>query len=290
MASSAHVHRQRRAGASTERAATRLKRILTSNPRARHFTVRRIVRALGNEPQGSVTALFSAAGIFEAADMGYLSGAVTGAVGARMALRRQGVWLPRAVLRRKIPRQSLARVIYAVANVLEVAEERLQARWDWVFHPAMGVVLGLLIFLLALAGMTPILGMGAHAGASFLISIGMAERDGLVVMIGALAGVASLAIAISTVFGANRLLHTTKEWFARCFKRLNLHAAAWLLDRIDDGLGALCRMRWSSLLFILAEDVAGNAGSSIVERPSLRKRVQRIRDAARVKVGSGPRS
>lgn len=237
------------------------------------------MRALGEDPRDTVNVLFSAAGVFEAADIGYLSGAVTGAAGARIFLGRRGVWLPRAVLKRKIPRQSLARVVQAVTNVLEAAESRLEARWDWVFHPAMGVVLGLLIFLLALAAMTPILGMGAHAGAAFLISVGMAERDGLVVMIGALVGVASLALAIGALSRKSRLLHQTKAWLSRCFKRLELNAVAWLLDRIEEGLGAVCRIRWSSVLFIFAADAVGTYEPLTAERPSLRKRVQRIRDA-----------
>jgi hypothetical protein len=285
----ARALRQPRAGASRERAAARLKRILTANPRARNFTVRRIVQALGDDPRDPVNVLFSAAGVFEATDIGYLSGMVTSAAGARMALRRRGVWLPRAVLRRKIPRQSLARVIHAVANVLEAAESRLEARWNWVFHPAMSVVLGLLIFLLALAGMTPILGMGAHAGAAFLISLGMAERDGLVVMIGALAGVTSLALAIGAVFRKDRLLHEAKDWLSRCFKRLGFSGAAWLLDRIEEGLGAVCRVRWSSALFILAADAMGRDEPLAGERGLLRKRVQRIRDVEHRKASGGKR-
>lgn len=267
-----------------------MKRILTANPRARHFTVRRIIRVLGDDLAGPSSALFSAAGILEAADIGYLSGVVTGAIGARIALRREGIWLPRAVLKRKIPRQSLARVIRAVTNILEIAEARLQPRWDWVFHPAMGVALGLLLFLLALASMTPMLGFGAHAGSAFLMSVGMAERDGLVVMIGALAGVASLAVAICAVFRGNRLLQNARDWLAGCLKRLNLKAAAWLLDRIDDGLGALCRIRWSSLLFLFAADFAGEVDPSVFERQSLRKRVQLIRQAERLKVAEAIRS
>lgn len=290
MAPTARTHRQRHAGTPPTRAAARMRLILTANPRARHFTVRRIIRALGDDPQEPTGVLFSAAGIFEAADIGYLSGVVTGAVGAGIALRRQGVWLPRAVLRRRIPRQSLARVIRAVANVLEIAEARLEKRWNWVFHPAMGVALGLLLFLLALASMTPMLGWSAHSGAAFLISVGMAERDGLVVMIGALAGVASLAAAVCAAFRGNRLLRKVRDWFAGCLKRLNLNAAAWLLDRIDDGLGALCRIRWSSLLFLFAADFAGAAETTVFERNTLRKRAQLIRQTEREKASEATRS
>lgn len=260
-----------------ERLTQRLTRILTANPRARHFTVRRIVSALGESPQGPTIALFSAAGVFEAPDLCPLSAIVTGAIGARIAIRRQGVWLPRAVLRRKIPRTSLAKVIRAASNTLELAQSHMRARWRWVFHPAMSVVLGLILFLLAVTSLAPVLGITAHVGPAFVMSIGLAERDGLAVMIGALAGVASLAIAAMTVFHGKRLFHAIRNWLSACFKRLALQGAARLLDRIDQGLGALLRIRWSSLIFLFAADFAGGVDRSVLETRSLRRRVQRIR-------------
>ena len=106
------------AATSVERPAQRLRRILTSCPRARHFTIRRIVAALGDAPEGPTVALFSASGAFEVHDIGYLSGVMTGAVGVQLALQRGTVPLPRALLRRKIPRHALASVIRAVSNLL----------------------------------------------------------------------------------------------------------------------------------------------------------------------------
>lgn len=266
-----------------ERLAQRLARILTANPRARHFTVRRIVSALGESPQGPTIALFSAAGVFEAPDLSSLSAIVTGAVGARIALRRQGVWLPRAVLRRKIPRKSLAKVIRAATNALELAESHMRARWRWVFHPAMSVALGLILFLLAVASLAPVLGIAAHVGPAFIMSVGLAERDGLAVMIGALAGVASLAIAAMTLIRGKRFFCAVRNWLSACFRRLALRGAAALLDRIDQGLGALLRIRWNSLLFLFAADFAGGVDPSVFEKRSLRRRVQRIRAAERQK-------
>ena len=145
-----HAHDVRQAFApgselsAPERPSQRLRRILTLNPRARHFSVRRIIAALGDSPRSSTLALFSAAGVFDAPDVGHLSGVMTGALGAQLAFRRREVALPRAVLKRKIPRSSLAALIGAVANLLESAEALVQPRWDWVFHPGMGVALGLL--------------------------------------------------------------------------------------------------------------------------------------------------
>lgn len=266
-----------------DRPAQRLRRILSANPRARHFSVRRIVAALGDSPCEPTLALFSATGVFGADDLGCLSGFVTGTVGARMVLRRDGVWLPRSVLRRKIPRRALSEVIRAVCLVLDIAEGHARPRWRWVFHPAMSVILGLLIFLLALASVTPILGMAAHLGPAFIMSVGLAERDGLAVMIGALAGVALLARATMSLVPGRPLLTTTRNWLHACFKRMRLRSAAWLLDRLDQGLGALLRVRWSNLLLLFAADVSVGVDPSVYSRQTLRRRVHRIRAAQQLK-------
>jgi len=127
----------------------------------------------------------------------------------------------------------------------------------------MGVALGLLLFLLGVASMIPFLGLTAHHAASvFLMSIGLAERDGLTVMIGAVAGIASLAVAVATAMSGKQIWATTKRWLVHCFKRLRLHAAAWLLDRIEKGLGELLRIGWSNLLLLLVAGFAGGFDAS----------------------------
>jgi hypothetical protein len=283
-----HLNDVRQAGApgsgstADDRPSQRLRRILTSTPRARHFSVRRIIGALGDNPQGPALALFSAAGVFEAPDVGHLSGVMTGALGAQFAFRRQGVSLPRAVLKRKIPRRSLAALIGAVANLLETAEALVQPRWDWVFHPGMGVVLGLLLFLLGVASMIPFLGFTAnHAASAFLMSIGLAERDGLTVLIGAVAGIASLAVAVANAMSGKQIWGTTKRWLVHCFKRLRLHAAARLLDRIEKGLGELMRIGWNNLLLLFVASFAGSIDATADSRTSgggsLKARALRIR-------------
>jgi len=265
-----------------DRPAQRLRRILSSNPRARHFSIRRIVAALGEGQHGPTLALFSAAGVFEAPDVGHLSGVMTGAVGAQLAFRRQEIKLPRALLRRKIPRSSLAALIGAVANLLESAEAFVEPRWDWVFHPGVSVALGLLLFLLGLATMIPFLGLTAnHAASAFLMSIGLAERDGLTVMIGAVAGVAALAVAVANALSGKQLWAATRRWLVDCLKRLRLEAAVWLVDRIEQGLEDLLRLGWSHLLLLFASDFPDRIDAPAVPDATggraLRTRARRVR-------------
>lgn len=277
----------------SERPAQRLRRILTSNPRARHFSVRQIITALGENPQGPTLALFSAAGVFDARDVGHLSGVVTGSLGVHLVFRRHEVTLPRAVLKQKIPRSSLVTLIDAVANLLEKAERLVKPRWNWVFHPGVCVGLGVLLFLLGVASMTPFLGLTVnHAASAFVMSIGLAERDGLMVMIGAGAAILALAATVANVISGKQLWLTTKNWLVECVKQVRLRVAAWCLDRIENGLGDLLRIEWQSALLLFFSDFAGpriedpGTAGTRAER-SLKSRAQRIRMAQSQKIYGG---
>jgi hypothetical protein len=234
----------------------RLRRVLTEHPHAREFTVHKIIHALGDESFGPSLALFSAAGILELPDSAALSGRMISALGSGLALGRQTVALPRALLRRKIPRNALALLIHGVGSLLDEADGAVQQRWTWVFHPAMTVTLGLMLFLLGLASMTPVVGGGAqHAASAFLIALGLAERDGLAVVIGAVAGIAAIAVAALSVASGSKLWRKVKAWLLHCAYKLRLHALAKLLDRCCDGLGELVRLRWGGLLLLILTPV-----------------------------------
>jgi hypothetical protein len=239
------------------RLSCRLRRVLSDHPDARHFSVQHIVKALGPESAAPSIALFSAAGVFEAPDVAFLSGQVTGALGASLAIGRRDVHLPRALLRRKIPRASLALLIHGVSSMLESAEGAVRERWSWVFHPLMNGAVGLTLFLLGIASMAPIVGGGAqHAASAFFVAVGLAERDGLAVMIGAVAGIASLALAALSIASGRKLWAKIKSWPLQCARKLRLHALSNLLDHCCDGLGELARLRWSGLLLLLLSPVA----------------------------------
>jgi hypothetical protein len=272
-------------GAGHQRAqlSSRLRRVLLAHPQARHFTVHRIVKALGEDAAPSL-ALFSAAGVFEAPDVRALSAHITSALGAGLALGHRNVSLPRSLLRRRIPRNSLALLIHGVATMLDAGSGLMRERWSWMFHPAMSVALGVTLFLLGLASMVPLIGGGAqHAAAAFLIAVGQAERDGLAVMIGAVAGIASLAVAVLSLSSGRKIWRKIKAWLMRCARKLKLKALYALLDRCSEGLGALARMNWSELLLLLMSPesdtpirrrIAGEA------EPALRARSRRSRIAA----------
>jgi Exopolysaccharide synthesis, ExoD len=116
----------------------------------------------------------------------------------------------------------------------------------------MTVTLGLILFLLGLASMTPIVGGGVqHAASAFVIAVGLAERDGLAVVIGAVAGIAAIAVAVLSVASSSKLWRKVKAWLIYCAKSLRLHALTDLLDRCCDGLGDLVRLKWGGLLLLI---------------------------------------
>lgn len=258
--SGASVEVLNHAGVAHERArlSCRLRRVLSENPHARHFSVHHIISALGPDHAAPSIALFSAAGVFEAPDAAHLSGHVTTALGAGLVLGRSRLALPRSLLKRKIPRNSLALLVHGVASMLDSAEHAVRERWSWVFHPMMSGALGLTLFLLGLASMAPVIGGGVqHAASAFFVAVGMAERDGLVVMIGAVAGIASLALAALSIASGQKLWAKIKAWLLHCARRLHLDALADMLNHCCDGLGELMRMSWCGILLLMLSPVSG---------------------------------
>jgi hypothetical protein len=281
---SAHALRGAAVTHDRARLSCRLRRVLAENPRVTHFTVRHIIAALGSDDHAPSIALFAAAGVFEAPDATHLSGRLTSALGAGLALGRRDVQLPRSLLRRTIPRASLALLIHGVAAMLESAEGLVRERWSWVFHPMMGTALGLTLFLLGLASMAPIIGGGVqHAASAFFVAVGLAERDGLAVMIGAVAGVASLALAALSVASGQKLWAKVKAWLLHCARKLHLDALGNLLDHCCDGLSELVHMRWSGLLLLMISPVCAIPRRQRPEgapESRLRKRARRARMVA----------
>ncbi|MBB3102578.1 exopolysaccharide biosynthesis protein [Azomonas macrocytogenes] len=229
-----------------------MRNVLSKYPQRRHFTVHHIIEALGKDSPASSITFFAAAGVFDISNVKPLSGGVTAALGAHMMLGRRRINLPRCLLRRKIPRNSLSLLIHGISNLIEGTEQATCQRWSWVFHPAMNVVLGLILFLLGLASMAPIIGGGVqHAASAFLVALGLAERDGLAVMTGAIAGIASLAVAALSIASGRKLWTKIKAWLLGCARQLRLNALAAVLDHCCYGLGDLVQLKWSQLLLMM---------------------------------------
>jgi hypothetical protein len=112
---------------------------------------------------------------------------------------RKRLWLPSAIADKSVSRADLRRTVERLAPYLERLERICKPRLGIVTDPVGKVLIGLVIFALGVLMILPIpfLGNMPPGFAASVIAIGMTERDGLVVLIGAL--VSAVAIAVASV-------------------------------------------------------------------------------------------
>lgn len=134
--------------------------------------------------------------------------------------------------------------------MLEAAERLVRPRWHWINHPISRRAIGLLIFLLAVAIAYPLSGTGAlHALSIFVLSLGMAEADGLTILIGIVAGVLSLAVVVVTGFSPRILRSKLTRLLRKVGRKLGLSALARFLDRMGyRRLAMLLTFQWSDIV------------------------------------------
>ena len=175
------------------------------------FTVQNIVESLGGTSAfGTSLMLFSLPEVLPIPIPGISAIVVipVGVISAQMVAGSGKLKLPNYILKRTIHRKALAPAIHAILPVLERAEKVVKPRWSWILHPAAKRFIGAVVFLLALAIALPVPGTNIPLAISiFIIAMGLAERDGKVVLIGMLLGLASLALLGGIVTGILALIN-----------------------------------------------------------------------------------
>jgi hypothetical protein len=187
-----------------------LRGIIENNPQDQ-ITVEQIVAGLGTTSFGTSLMVFSIPEVVPIPIPG-LSAVValpTGIISAQMLLGNGEVRLPKALLKRSIPRKAFAGAVKAIMPFLERAEKSVRPRWNWATTPLAKRLLGGLIFILAgvIALPIPITNM-PPAIAIFIIALGLVERDGKLISLGIALGLASIALiggaflGLFSLFGA----------------------------------------------------------------------------------------
>lgn len=173
------------------------------------FTVEQICAGLGTSSFGVSLLAFSIPEVVPIPVPG-ISAIValpTAVVSAQMIAGKKELRLPAWVLKRKIPRKALSAAIHAVLPALKRIEKGAKPRGRWVSNPLTQRLLGLFIFLLALFIALPIPGTNMPpAIAIFITSLGMVERDGLLICVGILIGLASMVLIGAVAIGSLSLL------------------------------------------------------------------------------------
>ncbi|WP_315901076.1 exopolysaccharide biosynthesis protein [Leisingera daeponensis] len=130
----------------------------------------------------------------------------------QLSLGFSSVRLPKRIARIRIPLEAMRRNVLRLRPVSRRLERIARPRLPAVFHPKREQFIGCLLFLVSLALFVPLpLSGWFPAIALFVASIGLVERDGIIVLAGVCAGVFSIAltafVAASILIGANSLLH-----------------------------------------------------------------------------------
>jgi hypothetical protein len=121
---------------------------------------------------------------------------------AQMAVGRARPWFPRKLDRRGIGTEHLGRLAARIGPWEERVERVLKPRWCGLTNHRAARVIGVVSFVLSVILWLPIpLGNHAPALAMTLFALALIYRDGALVILGALATIASLAL-VSVTLGA----------------------------------------------------------------------------------------
>jgi hypothetical protein len=116
-------------------------------------------------------------------------------LGAQMVTARGRIWLPDALLNRRIPAKPLKRAAKAILPSLRKLEEWTEPRGTWMTSKAGQRVIGLCVILLAFLIALPVPGTNAPlALIVFVLAVGLIRRDGLLIAAGLLLTVAAFAL------------------------------------------------------------------------------------------------
>jgi hypothetical protein len=238
-----------------------LRGILTKNPGVKSFSIERILAAIGPDRVEASMMMFALPCIVPVSTPPGMVTATTSALACQVATGRNQIRLPARMLAKSVSRRTLAIAIHAIMPVLEAAERVVRPRWSWVVHPLARRAIGLFVFLLGVAIAYPLSGFKElHAISVFVVSLGMAERDGLAVTIGVVAGMLSLAI----LAGSGLSLRVIRSKFVGVLrgigKKLGLSVIANFLDRLGyTRLARLVTFDWADAL--LAWDPEKDVGT-----------------------------
>ncbi len=173
------------------------------------FTVEQICAGLGTSSFGVSLLAFSIPEVVPIPIPG-ISAIValpTAVVSSQMIAGKKELLLPKRHLRRKVPRKALYAAIHAVLPALRRIEKGAKPRGRWVSNPLTQRLLGIFIFVLALFIALPIPATNMPpAIAIFVTSLGMVERDGLLICAGILIGLASMVLIGALALGSFSLL------------------------------------------------------------------------------------
>ena len=180
-----------------------LRQILADNPQDK-ISVEQILKGLGTTSFGTSMVVFSIPEVIPIPipGMSAIVALPEALLGTQMMLGKKEVRLPKALLKRSIPRKAFEKAVKAILPFLEKAERQVKPRWEWASSPAAKRFLGAFVLVLACVIALPIpMTNMPPAIAIFIIALGLVERDGKMIAAGVALGLASIALIGGAFFG-----------------------------------------------------------------------------------------
>jgi hypothetical protein len=247
-----------------------LRGILRKNPGVKTFSVRRILSAIGDDRFEAALMMFSIPAIVPVPGGREMAAMPAGVIACQLVSGRRRIKLPGFLLNKAVSRRALAVALHAIVPALEAAEKVLRPRWSWVGHASARRAIGLFVILLALALAQPFLGFSVlNAMAIFITSLGMAEQDGLAVLVGVAIGLSSLAMLAASCGSGRALRSKAGAWVRKMARRFGLLTFAKFLDKRGyDRLARIVRLRSSDLLLLWNPEKRGAPRSRRASAPT----------------------
>jgi hypothetical protein len=172
-------------------------RKLISDESQKALTVEQIVKALGPASFGTSLMVFSMPEVLPITPPGMSAVMVipTVIISSQLIRGKREIRLPKVLLKRSIPRKAFAAAVRAILPFLERVERGTRARWHWASNPVAKRFLGLFILMMAAVIALPAPFTATPPAISIIIiSLGMVERDGVLISLGILLGLATIAM------------------------------------------------------------------------------------------------
>src|SRR5215469_6059295 len=180
----------------TPRPSVMLRRLLEDESR-KSLTIEEIISGLGPRSMPTSLMLFTIPEVLPIPIPGLSTAVVipTGIISYQMLRGQKDLSLPRWLLERSVPRSAFSACVSTILPFLEKAEGKVRPRWRWVSSRSAKRFIGFFVLLMAaiIALPIPFTNM-PFAIAIFIIALGLAEKDGALICLGLLLGIALIAL------------------------------------------------------------------------------------------------
>ena len=183
------------------------------------LTLREIVEAFGERGFGALILIVALISLFPwpPGSKAILSVPVI-LLALELAFQRNRVWLPSWTLSRGLPRQTFAQALRRVMKPIRFVERLSKPRMPWLTGEIADVVTGLVCVFLAVMMALPVPFGDLLPGVTLiLLGLGVMQRDGVAILLGALGTVACVIYLFLVWAAVTAAVEAVGDWAGRLF-------------------------------------------------------------------------